>query len=330
MAILFNFKGRRAFFGVFFLILAQAQAYAGTNLSDTQYSDKDYPKVQTADDEELATRFSWWPTDSKPAPVKDANRSGYWWWPDEPGQARPWGNQGYVYVRKIIFDYRTADGEQKPSLVIKRVITNVKAYFDYDKADLRDDARAILSKALYTMRHNPEADILITGNTDQRGSEDYNQGLGEHRAAAVKDYMISNGIENKRVRLLSRGKLDALAPTNDIVGMQKDRNAQFVIAEVEEVMIPASQKELYESVKTATVIEATPEKTVIEKKETLEGEIKVNTKDYVIQPGDSLWKIATKEYGDGQQWKRLYQFNKDVISNPDRPKKGTKINIPIE
>ena len=51
---------------------------------------------------------------------------------------------------------------------------------------------------------------------------------------------------------------------------------------------------------------------------------------YVIQPGDSLWKIAEREYGNGRQWKRIYDFNHDVIANPDRPKKGTTIRIPIE
>ena len=39
---------------------------------------------------------------------------------------------------------------------------------------------------------------------------------------------------------------------------------------------------------------------------------------------------VTVEYGDGKQWKRIYEFNKDVIANPNRPKKGTKIQIPIE
>lgn len=206
----------------------------------------DFPKVKTQQDEELAKRFSWWPTDAKPAPVKDEYRDGYWWWPDQPGQARPWGNQGFVYVRKIIFDYKSSEGEMKPSLVIKKVLKNVRVYFDYDKANLRDDARAILRDALGTLSRNPNADILITGNADARGSEKYNQKLGERRATAVQDFLIEEGLSEDRIRILSRGKLDALAPTHDIVGMQKDRNAQFMIAEVEEVMIPAAKASLYQ------------------------------------------------------------------------------------
>lgn len=277
-----------------------------------------FPKVKSGQDAELARKFAWWPTDSKPAPVKDPNRSGYWWWPAQPGQQRPWGNQGYVYVRKIIFDYKAEPGEAaKPSLVIKKVLMNVKVYFDFDQAVLRDDAIDALNKALFTLEHNQKADILITGNCDVRGSEKYNEKLGERRAAAVRQYILDKGVAEERIKILSRGKLDAMAPKNDLVGMQKDRNAQFMVAEVEEIMIPASQAHLYED-------------KVVEEKKEVEGQIRVATKDYVIQSGDTLWGIAQREYADGKQWKRIYEFNQDVIRDPNRPKKGTKIKIPIE
>jgi outer membrane protein OmpA-like peptidoglycan-associated protein len=277
----------------------------------------DFPKVKTPEDAELAKKFSWWPTDAKPAPFKDPDRSGYWWWPDVPGESRPWGNQGFIYVRKIIFDYKSSEGEMKPSLIIKKVLKNVKVYFDYDKADVREDAQQILEKALYTLQNNPQADMLITGSADVRGSEQYNFKLGERRAAAVKQYLAGQGLPEDRIRILSRGKLDAMAPVRDLVGMQKDRNAQFMIAEVEEVMIPASKAALFQD-------------KVVEEQEVVEGAIKVDTRDYVIKEGDTLWKIAQREYGDGKQWKRLYEFNEDVIRDPNRPRRGTKIKIPIE
>ena len=90
-----------------------------------------------------------------------------------------------------------------------------------------------------------------------------------------------------------------------------------MIAEVEEVMIPASQANLYQ------------DKTIEEKQE-IESAVKVDTMDYVIQSGDTLWAIAKREYGDGNQWKRIYEFNRELIPNPNRPRKGTKIKIPIE
>lgn len=284
----------------------------------TAQSNVEFPKVKTAADEALAKQFSWWPTDAKPAPYKDPDRSGYWWWPEIPGESRPWGNRGFIYVRKIIFDYKSSEGEMKPSLVIKKIIRNVKVYFDYDKSDLRDDAVQVLSKAVYTMESNLKADILITGNADVRGSEQYNQKLGERRAAAVKKFMTDHNIPENRIKILSQGKMNALAASNDLEGMQKDRNAQFMIAEVEEVMIPASKADLFQ------------DKKEIEEKENIEGAIKVSVREYEIKKGDTLWKIAEKEYGNGLQWKRIYEFNRDVIKNPDRPKKGTKIRIPIE
>lgn len=279
----------------------------------------DFPKVKTSDDEKMARKFSWWPSDARPAPYKDPERSGFWWWPDKAGEARPWGNQGFIYVRKLIFDYKSSEGEMKPSLIIKRILKNVKVHFDFDKSDLRDDTVDILSKAVFTLERNPQADLLITGNADVRGSEQYNEKLGERRAEAVKDYMTGRGIAESRIRILSRGKLDALAPVNDIVGMEKDRNAQFMVAEVEEVMLPASQANLYED-----------KEKVIEEKQEIEGEVRASFKEYVIEKGDTLWGIAKREYGDGNQWRRIYNFNRDVISNPDRPKKGVKIRIPIE
>jgi outer membrane protein OmpA-like peptidoglycan-associated protein len=300
---------------------AASQPPAGVDPAmNAQQAAMGFPKVMTPQDELMARKFQWWPTDAQPAPYKDTERSGYWWWPNQPGAtsaAGPWGNQGYIYVRKIIFDYKTTEGPMKPSLVIKRILKNVKVYFDYDKSALRDDAVDALQKGLYTMRNNPKADVLITGNADVRGSEQYNQKLGEKRASAVQDYLSQNGLAPERIRILSRGKLDALAPVRDIVGMQKDRNAQFMIAEVEEVMIPADKASLFEDRQ-------------LEEKQEITGQIRVSTKDYVIQSGDTLWGIAEREYGDGKQWKRLYEFNQDVISNPNRPKKGTRIQIPIE
>ena len=297
--------------------LQSASAPTTGNPNNPNSLTSDFPKVQTSQDELMARKFSWWPTDARPAPFKDPDRSGYWWWPEIPGESRPWGNQGYVYVRKIIFDYKTTEGPMKPSLVIKRIIKNVKVLFDFDKSDLRDDARDILSQAMFTLQHNPKADILVTGNADIRGSEQYNQKLGESRATAVQDFMTRQGLSADRIRILSRGKLDALAPTHDIVGMQKDRNAQFVIAEVEEVMIPADKASLFED-------------KVLEEKQDVESAVKVSTKEYVIQPGDTLWAIAKREYGDGRQWKRIAEFNKETLPNPNKPRKGAKIQIPIE
>lgn len=281
--------------------------------------------------EGMQKHFEWWPTDAKPGPVQDEERGGYWWWPAEPGKIRPWGNRGYIYVYKIIFDYKEEElpqptaQELRPSLLIKKIIKNVKIYFDYNKADLRPDHGPILNNAVKVLKQNPEADLLVTGNCDIRGSEAYNLRLGRNRAEAIKKFILDEGISEKRILIVSRGKLDAVAPINDLEGMQKDRNAQFMVAEVEEVMIPYPG--------TPQDREARPigeDKYIIEKEEKVESEAKVSKREYTIQKGDNLWKIAKEHLGSGHRWKYLYELNKDKIKNPDKLRPGVTIVIPVE
>jgi len=286
--------------------------------------------------EEMQKEFEWWPTDAQPAPVEDAEKGGYWWWPTTPGEASPWGNRGYIYVYKIIFDYKADDekpaepakaavSELKASLLIKKIVRNVKIYFDYNKADLREDHFPILNQAVKTLQRNPQADILITGNCDARGSDEYNLKLGKKRGESVEKFMLENGVPQERIKIISRGKLDAVAPIADLVGMQKDRNAQFMIAEVEEVMIPAGKSP---EDKQAKIVEEG--KYVVEKKEEVVSSVKVSTREYVIQKNDSLSKIAQKELGKATRWQYLYELNKDRIKDPNKLKVGAKIIIPIE
>jgi len=296
----------------------------------------------------LQKDFAWWGTsDAQPAPVRDQERGGYWWMPKGPGPDSPkvWGNRGYIYVYKIIFDYCEEDlpapkpREMRPSLLIKKIIKNVKIYFDYDKDDLRDDAMPVLENAVGLLRTNREASILISGNCDIRGTEQYNEKLGKRRGQAVKKYMLDNGIPQERIKIISRGKLDAIAPVTDLVGMAKDRNAQFMVAQVEEVMIPYTGKGTVVEEK-GVMVEEPPQplgstqigegKYLIEKEEQVESEIIVSTKEYVVKKGDTLWKIAEDTYGDGKKWKNIYRFNKDVITDPNKLKPGTKLVIPIE
>ena len=313
---------------LYYAVLAVLVSLSGVSYSQDMPS-KDEEKKQEMD--QLQKRFEWWPTDAKPAPVKDTQRGGYWWWPDQPGQARPWGNRGYIYVYKIIYDYKAEElppakpQELRPSLLVKKILKNVKVYFDYNKSALRDDTRKILTDAVGTLKRNPETNILITGNCDMRGSESYNEKLGRHRAEAVNKFMLESGVSAERIRIISRGKLDAIAPVTDLVGMQKDRNAQFMIAEVEEVMIPAPGEP--ENPQAKKIEEG---KYLVEEQAKVEGEVKVSTKEYVVKKGDSLWKIAKAQLGDGNRWKYLYELNKDKIKNPNKLKAGTRIVIPIE
>lgn len=79
-------------------------------------------------------------------------------------------------------------------------------YFEYNSFSLTQNSIEKLGVAATFMRDNPGVRILIEGNCDERGSSEYNMGLGENRAKVVKEYMANYGIDNIRMEITSWGK----------------------------------------------------------------------------------------------------------------------------
>lgn len=100
-------------------------------------------------------------------------------------------------------------------------------YFDFDRSDVRADARPIL-------RANAEAiggaDVMVTieGHTDERGSEEYNQALGERRASAAKRYLQNLGVPRSKVRTVSYGETRPSVMGHDESAWRYNRRADFV------------------------------------------------------------------------------------------------------
>jgi peptidoglycan-associated lipoprotein len=79
-------------------------------------------------------------------------------------------------------------------------------YFDYDKSDLRPDAIERLEKIAGFLAENATVRVLVEGHADERGSNEYNIGLGESRAKAAKEYLISYGVKPTRLEHTSYGR----------------------------------------------------------------------------------------------------------------------------
>ena len=79
-------------------------------------------------------------------------------------------------------------------------------HFEYDSAELKEDARDILAKNAEFLKKNDDLEVLCEGHTDERGTVGYNLALGQERAQTVRKYYISLGINSKRVGSLSYGK----------------------------------------------------------------------------------------------------------------------------
>ena len=104
-------------------------------------------------------------------------------------------------------------------------------YFDYDRALVRDDARAVLDGNAAWLKKFKTAKIMVEGHCDERGTEEYNLALGEKRAKAAQDYLLSTGISADRLKIISYGKSQPINPGHDESAWQMNRRAQFLVIE---------------------------------------------------------------------------------------------------
>ena len=103
------------------------------------------------------------------------------------------------------------------------------AFFDFDKADLREDARTALASDAQWLKQYSSIRILVEGHCDERGTEEYNLSLGQKRASSVKDYLVSLGVESARVNTVSYGKARPFCADHDDNCWQQNRRGHFVI-----------------------------------------------------------------------------------------------------
>ncbi|HWR58443.1 MAG TPA: peptidoglycan-associated lipoprotein Pal [Thermodesulfovibrionales bacterium] len=102
-------------------------------------------------------------------------------------------------------------------------------YFDYDKYHIREDAKTTLKAVADYLIKNSANKMLVEGHCDDRGTSEYNLGLGDKRAKAVKDYLISLGVPSSRIDSISYGKEKPLCNDQKEDCWAKNRRAHFVI-----------------------------------------------------------------------------------------------------
>ncbi len=104
------------------------------------------------------------------------------------------------------------------------------AFFDYDKSDVRPDAREALSRTAQFLRTNAAIKVTIEGHCDERGSTEYNLGLGERRAQATKQFLIQLGVAPERMETVSYGKEKPFCTASNEACWQQNRRGHFVPA----------------------------------------------------------------------------------------------------
>jgi peptidoglycan-associated lipoprotein len=143
-------------------------------------------------------------------------------------------------------DGKTAVAEARVTVTVPQAITvptttptvsdakyfedNVKdAYFDYDQYNIRGDAQTALQADARLLNARPNIRITIEGHCDERGSEKYNLALGDRRANAARDFLVSQGISAGRIDTISYGKEKNTCEAHTEDCWQQNRRAHFVM-----------------------------------------------------------------------------------------------------
>jgi len=102
-------------------------------------------------------------------------------------------------------------------------------HFAYDSAVIRDSEKANVQSVADALKQNPSLQLLIEGNCDERGTEEYNRSLGEKRAEAAREALVAAGISEDRIHTISYGKDKPVDTGHDEAAHAKNRRDDFVL-----------------------------------------------------------------------------------------------------
>lgn len=106
-------------------------------------------------------------------------------------------------------------------------VTFDQVYFAYDQSALSEQARAALSNNAVILQTSPDLKVSIEGHCDDRGSDEYNLALGERRARAVRNFLVSLGVAPERMETISYGEEMPVDSNSNEMAWAKNRRAEF-------------------------------------------------------------------------------------------------------
>lgn len=110
--------------------------------------------------------------------------------------------------RPAVVQEETTGGTRTAMSPSEELVQNVgdRVFYDFDSAVVRGDGEATLQRQAQWLRANPGVAVIIEGHADERGTREYNLALGDRRASAAKNYLVSLGIDGSRITTISYGK----------------------------------------------------------------------------------------------------------------------------
>ena len=111
----------------------------------------------------------------------------------------------------------------------KLIAVGDRVLFDYDSSKLDSSAKILLDAQSRFLRANTDLNFIIEGHADERGTREYNLALGEQRATAVRDYLVIQGIDSDRIKVISYGKEKPAVVGSNTMAWSKNRRAVTII-----------------------------------------------------------------------------------------------------
>ena len=152
-------------------------------------------------------------------------------WVSGDGQ-QVWKNSSGLCWQDNFWTPATADPscvEQSAAPVSDKVVFNADTFFDFDKFNLKPEGRQLLDQVAQQVNSVTLETVIAVGYTDSIGSVQYNLGLSERRANAVKSYLVSKGVAADRIYTEGKGKADPIASNATAEGRAKNRRVEIEI-----------------------------------------------------------------------------------------------------
>ncbi len=111
----------------------------------------------------------------------------------------------------------------------KLIAVGDRVLFDYDSASLDSSSKILLDAQSRFLRANADLNFIVEGHCDERGTREYNLALGEQRATAVRDYLVIQGIDPDRIKVISYGKEKPAVVGSNGMAWSKNRRAVTII-----------------------------------------------------------------------------------------------------
>ena len=108
------------------------------------------------------------------------------------------------------------------------VFANATIYFDFDKTNLTSKSLQTLKSVAEALNENSQLKVTLAGHADERGTREYNLALGERRANAARDYLMTYGISGKRISVISYGKEKPVNPKSSPIAWSQNRRSVTV------------------------------------------------------------------------------------------------------